>query len=157
MRRKSHNNMSKPINTITMQCATIHTMMWQKAENRLPEAMVSVLNQHLTECPACASLKQQIDALHSVVTDEKNCLPDARFVHNVMTQIDTESLPHRSLNLWQGRGYKTLLAASIAFAIAFGSTTALLLSTTSSTTATSEEMAYLNDSSIEGMDTWFSE
>ena len=139
-----------------MKCRDLHQMMWPKAENTLSSAMQMLFDNHLSECKSCALLYKNIDAQQTIIYAEKQLLPSDSFASDVMKRIsENKKLPH-DFSLWQGFGYKTLMAASIAAAIALGVTTATLLNT-SEAVQTSDEMAFLDDSAIEGLDTWFAE
>lgn len=139
-----------------MKCSDFHQLMWQKTENKLTSQMQLVLESHLKECRSCALLFKKIEAQQAIIDAEKKLVPDDHFSAAVMKRISENKKPNHNLLRLQRLGYKALMAASIAAAIALGVSTATLLNT-SEAVQSSDEIAYFDDSAIEGLETWLAE
>ena len=133
-----------------MKCKDIKELLWQQSDMMLSEVQKQELDAHVAECSECKLLRDRIEALNEMIDGERSVELSSVFSSKVIESIEVNRVNTISFSFWQGSAYKTLIAASIAMSISFGSLTAYLLS--DSNQQQTEEMVYLDDTSLEGFD-----
>lgn len=138
-----------------MNCSTFQQQIWNDA-SQLGFAEKKALTEHLNHCAECKAISHQVEAVQQLIDSEKNINTDAMMSQRIMNAIYAEPSP-RNIT-WGNLSYKLMVAASVAVAIAIGTSLPILLNNNSSeTTTTMNEMAYLDDVTLEGIDNWFIE
>ncbi|MBN2744164.1 MAG: hypothetical protein JXR39_09755 [Marinilabiliaceae bacterium] len=138
-----------------MNCSTFQQQIWNDA-SQLGFAEKEALTEHLSHCAECKAISLRADAVQRLINTEKNIATDTMMSQRIMNAIYAEPSP-RNIT-WGNLSYKLMVAASVAVAIAIGTSLPILLNNNSSeTTTTMNEMAYLDDVTLEGLDSWLIE
>jgi len=138
-----------------MNCSTFQQQLWNDA-SQLGFAEKEALTEHLSHCAECKAISLRADAVQRLINTEKKIATDTMMSQRIMNAIYAEPSPRTTS--WGNLSYKLMVAASVAVAIAIGTSLPILLNNNSSeTTTTMNEMAYLDDVTLEGLDSWLIE
>lgn len=137
-----------------MNCKTCSD--WILNYESLNKSQQNEMMKHMEHCSTCIDLYNNMQLMDKIIATEKSLVPSFSLTDTIMDEIETINQT-KNISFWQNAVKPTLVAASISLAIYTGFKTGSLYSTSLTDTIIEKEFVYLDDASMESLDSWIME
>jgi anti-sigma factor RsiW len=155
VRRKSIGQSSN-LKKKAMNCHTCQSKLFDFADGTAATKDYQLMAGHIETCGQCQELLAKVQALNGAIDNERQLVPSSFMAGRIMQRVlDGDAIAHKSkLVLFDWRNL--VAAATVAVCIWAGFATGSRYSTASSATS-ADEMAWMDDNSIELIDAIYNE
>jgi len=142
-----------------MNCSSCQNQLMEYISGKLSEQDSQSLRTHLESCSDCFAKYASMLLTEKTIASDKQSSSNPFLATRVMAEIEKSSLPEYKYSmgklkaLWQF----TSVAASILIAITFGVLAGNQISPNQNSNEIPEELAYLNDASMESLNLFVNE
>ena len=139
-----------------MNCTKVNINVIGYLEGTLPEPERSQMEQHLEDCRRCHDYVDFVKVTLKHIDDEKLIEAGDSFSDNILRKLDTGQAT-RDINLRRKLLYSISAAAALFFAVVTGQVLGRVsyYQATPETSTIGEEMFFVNDMSIEPIESFF--